>query len=196
MSTNSEGPVEQTKERPWWRRNWVYILAFLAAIGIMCAFIPFAGRAEEFENYGYLGIFFMGVIGSAAPIWPLPGSWAAFIGGGLGWNPFLVAVAAGIGEPVGELTYYMLGYSGRPVLQNWSKYHRVENWMKRHGTITLFLVSAIPNPVIRVADVSAGTLRFPVWKFFLILCLGKTIKALAFAFAGAGLFSWLAELLS
>jgi membrane protein DedA with SNARE-associated domain len=34
----------------------------------------------------------------------------------------------------------------------------------------------------------AGGLRYPLWKFFIFCWAGKTIKSLAFAFAGYGLF--------
>ncbi len=190
---------EEAKPVSWWRRNYIHILVLLATIVLMVSLIllgvTYKERIKEFENYGYLGIFLMGVAGSATPIWPLPGSWAAFIGAGLGWNLVFVALAAGIGESIGELSGYMLGYGGQPVIINWKMYQRLEGWMKRHGALAIFLVAAVPNPhIIKLVNASAGALRFPLWKLFLLCWLGKTIKSFGFALAGAGLLSWLTKL--
>ena len=196
MDSIDEDPalVAEARPRSWWRRNYLHILAFLVGVGAMALALLFGEGIREFEKYGYVGVFLMGVIGSAAPVWPMPGAWAAFIAAGLGWNIVWVGLAAGIGEAIGELTYYFLGYSGRPLFGDWKWYHRVQSWMRRRGSITIFLTSAIPNFVIRLADVSAGVLHYPVWKFFLFCWAGKTVKSFCFALAGAGLFSWLTNL--
>ena len=60
--------------------------------------------------------------------------------------------------------------------------------MKRRGSLLVFLVSAVPNHFVKVVGAAAGALRFPVWKFYLVCCIGKIIKSLEFAFAGRWLF--------
>ncbi len=150
---------------------------------------------EYLITAGYSGVFLMAVIGSASPIWPLPGSWAVFIAAGLGLNPLLLGLAAGIGEPIGELSGYTAGYGGQIAINKWKRYAQIENWMRRHGGITIFLVSAIPNFFIKLATIAAGALRYPLWRFFLFCWGGKTIKSLAFAFAGAGLFDGIKALI-
>ena len=67
--------------------------------------------------------------------------------------------------------------------------------MKRHGGPTIFVVSAIPNFFIKLATAAAGALRYPLWRFFIFCWAGKTIKSLAFAFAGAGLFDGIKALI-
>ena len=150
---------------------------------------------EYLSSWGYAGAFIMGFIGSASPIWPLPGSWAAFIAAGLGLNPLLVGLAAGLGEPLGELAGYTAGYGGQVTIQKWKRYTQIENWMRRHGGATIFVISAIPNFFVKLATIAAGALRYPLWRFFLFCWAGKTIKSLAFAFAGAGLFAGIKELI-
>jgi uncharacterized membrane protein YdjX (TVP38/TMEM64 family) len=186
--------VEAVETRSWWRRNYLYVLSFVLGAAAIALIPIFGGKVKEFENFGYLGVFLMGVIGSAAPVWPMPGSWAAFIAAGLGWNIVWVGLAAGIGEAIGEVAYYGLGYSGQPLLKKVKWYPRVEGWMRRRGWLTIFLASAIPNFIIRLVDVSAAALRYPLWKFFLFCWAGKTVKSFAFAAAGAGLFAWLTNL--
>src|SRR4030042_2413581 len=159
---------EEAKPASWWRRNYIHILVLLATILLMVSLILLGVMSEvgieEFEDYIYLGVFLMGIAGSAAPIWPLPGSWAAFLaagffGSGYGWYLLIIALAAGTGEAIGELSGYMLGYSGQPVMTKWKKYQRFEDWMKRHGSLAIFLTSAVPNPVIKLVNASAGALR-------------------------------------
>jgi uncharacterized membrane protein YdjX (TVP38/TMEM64 family) len=193
---------EETKPIPWWKRKYVRIGVILVTIGIMVTLVIFGLREsesiEKFRDneyigiFGYVFIFLMGIAGSAAPIWPLPGSWSAFIAAGLGWNVIYVALAAGTGECIGEITGYMLGYGGQPALANWKKYQRLESWMKRHGTIAVFLFAAVPNPhLIKLVNAAAGALRFPLWKWVILTWLGKTIKSFGFAFAGIGLFGFI-----
>jgi membrane protein DedA with SNARE-associated domain len=149
---------------------------------------------EYLTTSGYAGVFVMAVIGSASPIWPLPGSWAAFIAAGLGLNPWLLGLAAGLGEPIGELSGYTTGYGGQIALRRFKRYNQIENWMRRHGGLTIFVVSAIPNFFIKAATIAAGALGYPFWRFFIFCWAGKTIKSLGFAFAGAGLFTAIKEL--
>ena len=57
--------------------------------------------------------------------------------------------------------------------------------MQRRGFLTLFVLSAIPNPLFDLAGISAGVLHYPVARFLLACWLGKTIKALALAYLGS-----------
>ncbi len=180
---------------PNWRKQLRYIPMIFLAIAIIVIIVivvedpPKLEGAEELKDYvknklGYLGVLVMGLAGSSVPIWPLPGSWAAFLAGGAGLNPALIGLAAGIGEPLGESTYYMAGYGGQAAVTNVKGYRKVVHWMEKHGAITLFLVCAIPNFFTRAAVIAAGALRYPYWKFFLICWAGKTIKSIGFAIAG------------
>ena len=197
---------EEASPASWWRRNYIRILLLLVTIGIMVTFISLGvaykdkiDEIKEFENFGYPFIFLMGIAGSAAPVWPLPGSLSAFLWAGwsgFGWGIPLVALAAGTGEAIGELSGYMLGYGGQPALEKWKRYQRIESWMNRHGSATIFLASAIPLPlhIIKLISASAAASHFPMWKMLLLCMAGKTIKCCGFALAGAGLLSWFTDL--
>lgn len=196
---------EEVSPVPWWRKNYVYILVLLAAIGITVAFvligISYKDRIDEIkelENYGYPFVFFMGIAGSASPIWPFPGSWAAFFWAGwagFGWGIPLVAVAAGTGEAIGEISGYMLGFGSQPAVTNSSRFQRFGEWLKRHGTIAIFLASAVPSVgVTKFVNAMAGAARFPARKVFIICLAGKIVKSFGFALAGVGLLSWVTDL--
>jgi len=49
----------------------------------------------------------------------------------------------------------------------------------------MFCMAALPNPFFDVAGVIAGVVRMPLWKFFVAVLLGKVIKSLYVAGAGA-----------
>lgn len=171
-------------------------VAALVAIVLVTVLVQRPSNPEEYlKSAGYGGVLLMGIIGSSSPIWPLPGSWAAFIAAGLGMNPFLLGLAAGLGEPIGELSGYTVGYGGQAAMRKWKRYPQVERWVTRYGGPTIFLASAIPNFATKLATTAAGTLHYPLVKFFLYCWAGKTVKSLAFAFAGAGLFEGVKELL-
>ena len=181
------------------KRRLLYISLLAAGALAMILVGVLVQKPTNFEEYltssGYGGVFLMAVIGSASPVWPLPGSWAVFIAAGLGLNPFLLGMAAGIGEPIGELSGYTAGFGGQIAINKWKRYAQIERWMKKHGGLTIFLISAMPNFFIKLATVAAGALRYPLWKFFIFCWGGKTIKSLCFAFAGAGLFDGIKALI-
>jgi membrane protein DedA with SNARE-associated domain len=176
-----------------------YILLLVAAVLAVILVTVLVQKPTNFDEYikssGYIGVFLMALIGSASPIWPLPGSWAVFIAAGLGLNPIILGLLGGLGEAIGELTGYTAGFGGQVALQRFKRYKQIEGWMIRWGGPTIFVVSAIPNVFIKAATIAAGGLRYPIWKFFLFCWAGKTVKSLAFAFAGYGLFDGIKHLI-
>jgi len=78
----------------------------------------------------------------------------------------------------------MAGYSGRTSMENRRFYVKLKDWMKRRGSLVLFLFACVPNPTFDLAGAAAGALRYPFWKYLLMLFLGKTVKGLFIAFAG------------
>ena len=148
----------------------------------------------DFQTYGYLGLFLVMVLTSAILFLPLPTAIIVFALGGV-LNPILVGIVAGVGGGLGELTGYLLGYSGQTFVEKSRVYGRMERWMKRRGSIVIFLVSFVPNPFLDIAGFVAGALRFPVWRFLFFCGLGKTLRSIGFALAGYWSISWVIEFL-
>jgi len=202
MATVEKTEVEQSgvpPAAPKKKGQLKYLLLVVAALLTIILVTVLVQRPSNFDEYlkssGYTGVFMMALIGSASPVWPLPGSWAIFIAAGFGLNPIILGLIGGIGEPIGELTGYTFGFGGQVALQRLKRYAQIERWMKKWGGITIFVVSAIPNFFIKLATISAGSLRYPLWKFFIFCWSGKTIKSFAFAFAGYGLFDGIRHLI-
>ncbi len=165
------------------RLRTVQILTVAALVVAIGAALYFRDRLQELEEYGYAAVFLVGLIGDATVVLPLPGLAFIFMMGGV-FNPWIVGLAGGIGQALGELTGYMAGYSGQTWVDENPTYNRLTQWMQRYGSLTIFILSIIPNPVADVGGIAAGALRFPLWKFLASCMIGKVIKGTAFALAG------------
>ena len=172
-------------ERPaFFRRYRPQIVALLVSLAITVAVFAFRENLSALSGYGYLGVFLISLLGNATVILPVPSLAVVFAGGGV-LNPLLVGLVAGVGEPLGELTGYLAGYGGSAVVADGEGFVRIESWMRRRGFLTIFLLSAIPNPLFDLAGIAAGMLHFPLPKFLLACWLGKSLKAIAIAFLGS-----------
>jgi len=162
------------------------------ALALSALIFVFRDRLTEFASYGYLGLFIVSVVGNATVLLPMPSLVATFVTGGV-LNPWLVGIVSGAGMAVGELSGYLAGYGGSAIVEAKDKerYERLESWMRRYGAWTIFVLSAIPNPVFDLAGIAAGAAHYPVWRFLLPCFLGKTLKGLVLAFAGAQSIEWI-----
>jgi len=192
---DNDNPVaETTKRRLLSRGQFLRLLAVLAVLAITATLFAFRHEVKEFESYGYLGAFLISLVSSATIILPVPGMVLIFALGAT-FNPVLIGLAAGAGSALGEITGYMLGYSGQTIFQNSKIYLRMERWMRRRGTIVIFILSFVPNAVFDLAGAAAGVLRFPLWKFLLVCFAGKTLRNILVAMAGAWGIPWLSGFL-
>lgn len=187
VGTSAPGAEAPAKPLLWWR-----VGALLFALTISILIFLFRDRVAEFASYGYLGLFVISVVGNATVLLPMPSLVATFITGGV-LNPWLVGIVSGAGMAIGELSGYLAGCGGRAIVEakDRDRYQRLENWMRRYGALTIFVLSVIPNPVFDLAGIAAGALHYPVWRFLLFCFLGKTVKGLVLAFAGAQSLEWI-----
>jgi uncharacterized membrane protein YdjX (TVP38/TMEM64 family) len=169
------------------------ILALAAVVGITVYIYSIRERVDEFTAYGYPGIFIIMLMANATVILPAPGVAVVFAMGNV-FNPLLVALAAGTGGAIGELSGYLAGFSGQAVVENAQAYNRVQPWIQKYGAWAILVLSAIPNPFFDLAGIAAGVAKIPIWKFLLFCWVGQLIKMTMFAYAGAYSIDWLAGL--
>lgn len=166
----------------------------LGVIAITVFIFSIRDQAEKLQGYGYPGIFALSILSNATLILPAPGIALTFAFGAV-FNPVGVALAAGAGSAIGELTGYLAGFSGQGVVEQTPLYDRLEDWTDKYGGWTILVLALIPNPLFDVAGAAAGALKMPVLEFLLWAFIGKTIKMLLFAYAGATSMDWLLKLL-
>jgi uncharacterized membrane protein YdjX (TVP38/TMEM64 family) len=196
MEPKKDNPLpdkEQSAARPAtaWR-----LVALLFALSITVLIFLYRDRIAQLSGYGYLGLLVVSIVGNATVLLPVPSLAATFLAGGI-FNPVLAGVVSGAGMAIGELSGYLAGYGGTGLVEtgDWSRFQRLQGWMRRHGLLTIFVLSVIPNPVFDLAGIAAGVLHFPIGRFLLACFLGKTIKGLALAFLGAQSLPWLERFL-
>jgi uncharacterized membrane protein YdjX (TVP38/TMEM64 family) len=157
--------------------------ALIFVIGISIFVFLIRDKAEQLQGYGYLGIFIVAFLAYATVLLPAPGIAVVFTWGSV-FHPAGVALAAGAGAALGEISGYLAGFSGQAVIERAVIYQRLSGFMKKNGGLTILLLSAIPNPFFDLAGAAAGASKMPLPKFLLWCWIGETIKMLLFAYAG------------
>jgi uncharacterized membrane protein YdjX (TVP38/TMEM64 family) len=163
-------------------------------MGITAGVYSLRQHIQDFAAYGYPGIFLVALLANATVFLPAPGIAVVFAMGGI-FHPIGVALAAGTGGALGELSGFLAGFSGQAVIERTEIYARIDPWITKYGGWAILAFAAIPNPFFDLAGVAAGVSRMPLWRFLLFCWIGQIIKMGIFAFAGAYSITWLSGFL-
>ena len=190
----------------------VTALSLALAPGIILVIYP--NLTDPVAGFSYVGVFLTNLASTATFFIPVPGLTAAAqtliaTEGDKSGTPWLVGIAGGAGMAVGEITAYYGGYLGAELVRGREfggpqRLRRIVervvggvNWlMKRWGMATLFVLSAIPNPLFEVAGLTAGSVRMPFRRFLLSVTAGKVLRGILLAYFGANAFDGIKRLLS
>ena len=173
--------------------GWAYILGSLGVvltILMAAAIVIYKEEVQGLQHYGYLGAFFISILGGATIIIPVPMLAVVFALGGVMPSPWLVGLSAALGELVGALTIYMTGHgAGRAISDSkhgriQKAYERMLDLIERRGAITLFAVTSVINPFFYPAAFACGALRFGLRRYTVIVLTGKIIKCMTIVYAG------------
>ena len=159
------------------RLKGLLTLCLALAVSLLIVYLTTRFHAElrSLGHAGYLGLFVISVIGNATIIIPAP-VFVVACAAGMVYGPVMVGLISGLGAALGELTGYYAGYGGSAVIPEGKLYLQMEQFMRRHGTLAIFFLAAIPNPIFDVGGMIAGALQMPVLKFVLAAWLGKALR--------------------
>jgi len=146
-------------------------------------------------QYQFLGVFFISFIGSLSIVFPIPYTIVILFLGSQGWNPFLLAIAGGLGSALGEFSGYALGYYGARFIGK-ERRRKMDFFVKifdRYGPIAVFLFALTPLPD-DLLFIPLGILRYKFWKTFIPCVIGKFLMCFTLAYFG-NLFGDLAILI-
>lgn len=178
----------------------VSIIAVTLTFGVLL--LPLFGVGKEtFGDLGYAGIFLANFIGTSTVFVPIPGLTAAaqalIVDEADERNFILVGLVGGLGMGLGEITAYLVGLGGGHVARGRefalpSRLERIAervahwvNWlMGRYGMLTLFTLSAIPNPAFEFAGITAGAIQYNFRRFLIAVVSGKVVRGLILAAIG------------
>jgi membrane protein YqaA with SNARE-associated domain len=173
------------------RRAYILgIVGIIITVLMAVAVVYYGEEVREFEQYGYIGAFFISILGGATVIIPVPMLAVVFALGGVMKYTWLVGISAALGELVGAVAIYMTGHGAGTALIN-SKHGRIQavydrllNLMERRGSLTLFAVTSVINPFFYPAAFACGALQFGLRKYIFIVLAGKLIKCMTVVYAG------------
>jgi membrane protein YqaA with SNARE-associated domain len=182
-AVNSDGKRGWVGVLGWLRRKIVPLIGLILVIaisgGIIYFYRQYPGRIEELKAYGYLGAFIISVIFNATLILPAGNMLILVVLGATMPLPVVVGLVGGTGATIGEITGYVAGRSGRGLVARSQMYNRVEGWVRKWGSMPIFVFSLVPF-VFDLVGIAAGALRFPFWKFLFFCWLGRTILYVGF----------------
>jgi uncharacterized membrane protein YdjX (TVP38/TMEM64 family) len=178
--------MQTTSEKPSTGTTILRVVVLVFVLALTCLLVIYRNEIVKLQGYGYPGIFLFSILANATIIIPMPGVLFTSAMGAI-FNPWWVALAAGSGAAIGELSGYLAGLSGRELIARNKTSDRVEYWVKRYGGLAIFLLALIPNPLFDMAGITAGALKMPIQKFLLFLWLGKVLKMLIFALLGSSI---------
>ncbi|HSM23577.1 MAG TPA: VTT domain-containing protein [Anaerolineaceae bacterium] len=158
-------------------------LALIFVVGLTVVLFLNRENIQYLEQFGYLGIFLASLLTNASLILPVPGVLITSAMGAV-FNPFYVALAAGGGATLGEITGYLAGFSGQTIIEKAKWHEKLESWMQKYGDWTILVMAFIPNPAFDVVGIMAGAMKIPIHRFLFFCFIGKVLKMLVFAYGG------------
>jgi membrane protein YqaA with SNARE-associated domain len=160
------------------------LLIFSIALPILL-FI-FRDFFKDAQSLGLLGIFIINLTSNLSPF-PEPGFISVFAGGII-YNPILVAIVASFGASIGDLLFFVIGYSSRHLsierLRKKILFQVLEDYFKKYGGYILFFAALLPNPFFDAFGLIGGVFGFSPIRFFLIMTVGRFLRFLLVAGIG------------
>jgi len=149
-----------------------------------------------FIKYGLLGLFFNGMFSSFIPI-PTEVTISALLLGGA--NPIDVFLVLTTSSIIGGYIAYYIGYNGR-LLKRFKKAtekheQKSVSIMSRYGWDTIIFFSPWIPIIGDVVSIVAGTKKYNLVKYTIMMTTGKTVKAVAIVFLGFYFIHWLVKVL-
>jgi len=162
-------------------------LGLLASIALTIAIVALPLEVERWGSFGYGGAFILALLSSATVLVPSVALGAALrFGAAATLNPLLVGLLSGLGAGLGESTGYLAGRSGAELAQLSERpsYRRIAGWVERRGTLTVFVLAAIPLPLIDLPGIAAGAMGLGYRRFMLACVAGKIVRFVPVALLG------------
>lgn len=136
------------------------------------------------NQYGYIGIFVISLLGALSIFFPIPYTVVIFTLGAH-FEPALIAIAAGLGAAIGEFSGYMLGLSGRKFISP-ERRRKMEFMVKvfnRFGPIAIFVFALTPLPD-DLLFIPLGMMRYSIVRAFVPALIGKMCMNFIVAYSG------------
>jgi membrane protein DedA with SNARE-associated domain len=178
----------------------VVVITTILSIWLM---IRYWKEIGELDKWGLVGVFVIAFIAGSSIPTPISYLLVVFAMAnqptyGI-WQPALVGISGGLGAGAGGTLVFLVGRGGRRLFPEFkdlsaeeqtnskisSRYFtKFNQWAHKRGSIVVFLMSALLNPVFAPMAIAMGALRFKAIKFFIMCTFGNLLKALVIAYIG------------
>lgn len=149
-----------------------------------------------FVKYGLIGLFFNGMFSSFIPI-PTEVTISALLLGGA--NIVHIFLVLTVGSIIGGYIAYYIGYNGRllrKLRKTPEKYEQKSvSMMTKYGWATIIFFSPWIPILGDIVSIVAGTKRYDIVKYTIMMTTGKTVKAAAIVFLSFHFIHWLVSIL-
>jgi len=136
------------------------------------------------RDYGYMGAFFISVLGNLNIFFPIPYALVIYTLGAL-LDPILLGIISGLGSAIGEFSSYFVGRGGRKLIDKryGERLDNVRLLIQRFGAITIFAFALLPLPDDLVM-IPLGMMKYSLKKAFIAMFAGKTLMNIILAYSG------------
>ena len=161
---------------------------FILSIVLSIAFFIFRDFFKGSESLGLIGLFLVNFVSNASFFVSAPAFLTVVAAGNL-YPPILVALVSSFGAAAGDTVGFVFGITGRNLAKHSlsrKKWFRIlEKHFKKHGDWLLFVLALIPNPLFDAIGLIAGIFAYPLFRFFLIVWVGRFIRYYLLAIFGS-----------
>jgi uncharacterized membrane protein YdjX (TVP38/TMEM64 family) len=189
VKLETEKPGAPAKKSKWIKEALLVLGMLALSAGIAFLLTRFQDTYNvSLRSYGWLAyilVFLVSMLSSATIFVPAPGI-AFVLAAATVWDPMLVAIAAGTGDAIGEMTSYWAGYVGEKLIvdEHLPAYQKAASWMNKYGAWAVFGVALVPIVLFDLVGLAAGALKIRWWKFLLAAWCGKLPRAFLIAYLG------------
>lgn len=180
--------MEGRKKLKWLKAILLLIgmLALSAGIALLLNELQdlFKISLQRYDWLAFILLFLVSMLSSATIFVPAPGI-AFLLAASIVWNPLLVALTAGSGDAIGEMTSYWAGYEENKIMlvdEKLSGYQTAVLWMSKYGVWAIFAVAFVPVILFDLIGLAAGALKVRWWKFLIATMAGKLIRSILIAY--------------
>ena len=182
--------VKLPSKKAKWMVGGLLFLGMIMLSGIIVFLLfwfqdHFRVSLSSFGWVAYILIFVVMTLSSATILVPTPGK-AFVLAAATVWDPTFIAIAAGVGDALGEMTAYWVGYAGKRIVVNeyLPAYQKAVTWMNRYGGWVIFADALVPVVPFDLVGMGAGALKLRWWVCLLATLAGKLPRAFIVAYIG------------
>jgi len=165
----------------WTRSATLILVLAIMALGLL---LWVTGQLST-DSIGYPGVWLISWVAASSIIFPIPGLAASCVAvsPAVGLNPLYVGLLVASAEAIGEMTGYLAGVAGSPIIEKSRFYPWFRKWVDKRGGKAVFLFAMLPIPFFDLLGIAAGAIGYPARRFFVLVMLGKSVKATAIAYS-------------